>query len=457
MFEEVRLRGIKCFGPDGATLGPLVPVNLIFGPNGSGKTSISRAIENPDAFAGTQITMGPSESEIFVYNRDYVASTFGTSDMLPGIFMLGDNASETITAIESKTGLLKQAKEHRDRTHVQLNGSDEVKGQRDQLEGIRRNYTDIVWRARDLVPEAIDETIRRGTKNNRKQFFENCENVADKYSDSECSLQELVDDAETFFNSDAEPSALVPAFTGSLPDKAEIERVLSLKIVGSQDSSLSALIQRLGNQNWVQEGVDHFNAADGVCPFCQEVPREDFVDDLTALFDADFAASKARAEQLEQDCREFQRGIADYVALNAVKMREAVGEREADEAISGIQSLAKDLVDTLESKLGALGTAMAVPSFAGRDTTFADAISKTNDCIRETNDALRHREQKTKDLTVLCWRAFVRDTLAEDTAAYIAKRDAQKVRVNDLENELAVQKAADNELEADLIQLQTRS
>lgn len=78
MLEFLRLRGAPAFDPaSGADIGPLKSVNFFFGPNGSGKTTISRAFADSTRFAGTTLEWNPAISVlgIKVYNRDYVNTT----------------------------------------------------------------------------------------------------------------------------------------------------------------------------------------------------------------------------------------------------------------------------------------------------------------------------------------------------------------------------------------------
>lgn len=64
MLQYLRLRGAPAFDPaSGADIGPLKPVNFFFGPNGSGKTTISRALADSKRFAGTSLEWLPVASE----------------------------------------------------------------------------------------------------------------------------------------------------------------------------------------------------------------------------------------------------------------------------------------------------------------------------------------------------------------------------------------------------------
>ena len=86
MITEVDLDGTPCFAP-GAKLTGLKKVNFIFGPNGTGKTSITRILsEGPDDDRIT-LTDESSTREILVLNSTYIEEAF--QDAEDGIFFLG--------------------------------------------------------------------------------------------------------------------------------------------------------------------------------------------------------------------------------------------------------------------------------------------------------------------------------------------------------------------------------
>ena len=100
MITEVDLSGTPCFAP-GTTLKNLKKVNFIFGPNGTGKTSITRILsKGPDDPRITRSTGDSSNREILVLNSTYIEKTFQEAEN--GIFFLGEQSISNEKDIESK-------------------------------------------------------------------------------------------------------------------------------------------------------------------------------------------------------------------------------------------------------------------------------------------------------------------------------------------------------------------
>lgn len=84
----------NCFIPEKGTFtksvnnqfNNLKKINLIFGPNGSGKTTISRCFKERSITVGYDAAEDPN---FFVYNIDYINENFLSNNELPGIFTLG--------------------------------------------------------------------------------------------------------------------------------------------------------------------------------------------------------------------------------------------------------------------------------------------------------------------------------------------------------------------------------
>lgn len=112
---------------------------------------------------------------------------------------------------------------------------------------------------------------------------------------------------------------------------ADIEqsKLLSKVIVGNKNSSVAALIEELGNSDWVNVGIKyiHIDGEKGVCPFCQqETITQKFIDQISAYFDESYKHDKLKIDQMiSRYDAEIKKTISD-LSITQLSQREFVNK-----------------------------------------------------------------------------------------------------------------------------------
>lgn len=96
MLEQLTITGGACFGTMPLVLKPFQRVNFFFGPNGSGKTTISRALDGNSEATASYIWHDAAPLAIKVYNRDFVSRVLSESHRIPGVFVIGEKAPKLL-------------------------------------------------------------------------------------------------------------------------------------------------------------------------------------------------------------------------------------------------------------------------------------------------------------------------------------------------------------------------
>ncbi|MBJ6934434.1 AAA family ATPase, partial [Vibrio cholerae] len=78
--------------------------------------------------------------------------------------------------------------------------------------------------------------------------------------------------------------------------------ILTQIIVGSKDSYLSDLVEKLGNSDWVKSGLGYMKP-DNPCPFCQQELSSSITEAINQLFDETYSQKVSLVEGLSSSYR----------------------------------------------------------------------------------------------------------------------------------------------------------
>lgn len=312
MITTITVADIARFGPIPEVMDDLRVVNYVFGANGTGKTTLARVLAKPTHHAACKCSWSDGlPLEAFVLNRDFVETNFS---QLRGVFTLGGKEKaieeQLASAIDERQVLQKN---HNDLKRT-LEGDDGSGGKKAELAELEARFRDKFWVPIEKIKQAARLTpALKGVQGNK----ETCKSkiIAEHKTNkgAVCALADLEKRAATLFGADPSDVAVVqPLRTKSLVAH-EKNAILAKKVLGKEDIDIAAMIQKLGNSDWVQEGVQYFRANDKICPFCQQRTAESFAQSLEQYFDETFA----------RDMKEVNGVISQY-AIDASELQAVV-------------------------------------------------------------------------------------------------------------------------------------
>ena len=96
MINNIILKNIATYDKNTEVIIKPSKVNFIYGNKGTGKTTVTRVIENPSKYEDSQLLWDDNiEYSRLVYNQDFVKSNFNPETKLRGIYTLGEESEET--------------------------------------------------------------------------------------------------------------------------------------------------------------------------------------------------------------------------------------------------------------------------------------------------------------------------------------------------------------------------
>ena len=286
MIENILIKNEASFDKIGHSISDLKKINFFDGPNGSGKTTISRVIDNENIYPECNLSWkSGNQLKTLVYNRDFVSRTFNPDEELKGVFTLGEQEDGVIKAI-------KFAKKDRDdiakkivEKNKTLKGEDGNCGKILELETLENEFTEQCW---GQLKQKYDDEFKgafKGLRNDSKKFATHLLGEAEGNDSLLRSLDELEEQAKTVFADYLTKETAIPSIQYSDLLALENDSILPKKIIGKDDVDIAAMIKALENSDWVKQGRSYFEKSNEYCPFCQQKTDAAFAESLEEYFD----------------------------------------------------------------------------------------------------------------------------------------------------------------------------
>lgn len=408
MIESIHLANEGAYDSTGTQLDGLKSLNFIFGSNGSGKTTISRVIEGSGSFPDCKITWtGGNPLETRVYNKDFVEKHFDAESSIKGIYTFGENV-EIVERIKTLKGEADEVKDKLDGLKRALFGEDASSGKKQAREALEAQLVEDVWSAKRKLDD-LDSAFS-GLNNNKKKF---CERYLTEASSNTAAVRDIADlctDADTVFSGKLMQAIALPTQDRSAMAALEASTVLKKKIIGKEDVDIAALIDKLGNSDWVQQGRQYFERLDDQCPFCQQQTDTAFRRSLEAYFDESYLADLASIEKLLEEYNEAKETLLGGYTTTEV-IESPYLDRDAFE--KDLAALRAALENNVEHIWGKRKEPSAVATLSDTRPLFEAVeshIDAANAKVKANNNTIDNLTARKKELASQVWKRLLEDT-----------------------------------------------
>ncbi|MBF0888344.1 MULTISPECIES: AAA family ATPase [Gluconobacter] len=299
MITAIEIAGEATYPAAGERLTDLKKVNYLFGHNGCGKTTISRAVNDAASRAGFKVIWANGRTlETLVYNRDFAEHNFG--EQMPGIFTLGEESTQAAADIARLSQEIEAIDRQLAGLRVQLQGDDGNSGRQGELAAARTALEHACWKSQQDHKDKFEAAFT-GHRGGRVAFCDKVLQEAAVEGVDLKTLEELIAHAETVFQSAAPVETSIPAISFDRLTGLDGAAILARQVVGRDDVVVAELIRRLGNSDWVKQGVGYLDVASGRCPFCQQPTPPDLTRDLNEFFDEQYLRDVEAIAGLKRD------------------------------------------------------------------------------------------------------------------------------------------------------------
>lgn len=454
MLEKLTITGGACFGTEPLVIHPLQKVNFLYGPNGSGKTTISRALAGDGALSLGLDWHDSSPMAIKVYNRDFVDRTLRESNRIPGVFVIGDTsveAEERLDTIEREGGERAQAEDEMGRAKKSLDQAERADSDASDT------FRDTAWHAyknlTDENPSLLPAFSGAGGVGGSKQALVT-KLLALVLPDAPAPyLDSLTADADAVFDTSStfcKELPLTSAFDVLSFDGYEL---MGQRVVGSDDVSLSELVARLGNSDWVSSGRHYLEDSEGLCPFCQQETPVHLLSGLATMFDDQYASQREAIEQFAVAFTKWSAAVADAPLGYDSASAAFLGEASHQTALLNLTKVIATNAATLEQKKQ---NPSVLGEFSGLDaliTALDEVIATANTKIREHNALIGNRSTERPKLVEKCWRYLAEVLLGETLTTFKTKQTSRAGGIKTLAGKIADAKQKISDLDDEVRKL----
>lgn len=435
MIESLVVKNEGSYNSDGVALTALKPINFIYGANGSGKTTLSKVMAAPEEYSDCSVNWRTDNAlKTLVYNRDFIEQSFTTDKALKGIFTLGEGDADTVDQIEIAEEEKKDVVARLAGKRRVLQGEDGNGGKLAELNALEDEFSEQCWGLKKKY-EGEFKAAFKGSVKEKKIFKERFAQEAQNNETDLLTLSKLQEQAQTIYADDPIKEDIITPIPFVDLLGLEQSSVLAKKIIGSSDVDIAAMIERLGNNDWVRQGRVFYEQNDGHCPFCQQETPQKLAQDLESFFDETYLADLDAIKELATNYDAFSTNvtdrlddilIAEYRFLDKEKLR---GHKEILDARITANKLQIERKGNEASSIVELNTLQEVVDEVNATITAA------NDKATAHNTTIDNLTKEKRDLTTKIWRFLVEEgnSLYQ---AYHQRKEALESTISTIQNDV---------------------
>ncbi|TVT27751.1 AAA family ATPase [Salinicoccus cyprini] len=449
MIKNVNIKDVASYDSVGSTV-DLRRINYIYGSNGTGKTTISEFLRNtthPNHIScGINWDNGNSESDLFVYNRNFVQENFNISNEIKGIFTLGKESTDITVLIDEKKN---DVEKHQERIGKLRNN---IEKKKEELSNLQSIFTNQCWNLKLNYDETFEEAFT-GLRNNKKKFMERCLYEVKHNNKDLYTYEELKSKISSVFKSSQEKVSVIP----EVSDNTFLEKqsIFQTKIIGKKDIDIASLISKLNISDWVQQGHKQMEETNGICPFCQQELPNDFQGKLDEYFDETYTE---QIRMLNSSIEKYKNNTTEFFEkYNFLKSEDMpyIDKERMKSLFELINSTYKENIQLLERKRLEPSRSVELRTITSYIEQINSEVKQANIQIAELNKVIDNLKEEKEKLIQHIWRFIVEENKGY-YESYITSYNQINLAITGMEKNRQIQREYKGRIEKEIIELQNQ-
>ena len=412
------MKNVACYKEEPASIDTKnKKVHLIYGLNGTGKTTISdffyRYQHEEQRFSDCSLE-NLGDKKILVYNHSFIQDNFYDKDSLKGVFTLSKENKEIKESIEETRAEKSNLEGNKDSKGTDLKNLE--RSQKENLESaqektweIKKNYSG---------GDRVLEFCLKKLMGNKEALFHHILNVTPQKDKPTDTIEALKNEAQAIFGEDVKEYNNLNSVELNT-SAIENDSIFMKKVTGDEENPLGKLIKELDNSDWVKVGIDYLPeeiSSTLQCPFCQkETITNQVKGDLKSYFIGSY----------EEDIRKIQKRKEQYEneksSLDTLDSNEYRAHPLMKGRIDRFENYFNPLKTDMEWNLSKIEEKISKPRKPLQLKNIEDHVKKLNGLISEVNEdsklhnnKIKNKEGEKKEIKNRFWRIMrwdYRDTI----------------------------------------------
>ncbi len=381
-------------------------INYIYGFNGSGKTTISNVLSNPSDYVECSVEKEQNDSaEMVIYNKNFVDQLFTDSSKLKGIYTFGKDSGKSLEIIDKS----KEEMDRIEKENLGLRKSIDRKNQ--EKDDYEKKIKDDCWRIRNDVVEKFKDSLT-GFTSTKDKFKTKCLQTK-KDIKSLKDIKELEEDYKILFGSENHKQAEITKIKNDLLLEIESDNIFNEVIKGNDETSVSELINKLNNSDWVKQGLSYLKESDNICPFCQQELGNN-IKHLIEYFDEKYEEKCNKLKELKDN---YEVQINNTInAIESITSAYEISNEKIELLIEKLKNIFNDNLKNINMKI---------------DTPSKEInLSKSDDILKQVNEIFDNFNIKIKE------NNYKIDNISEEKESF--KDSLWNYIINELDTEISV-------------------
>ena len=428
MINKIIIKNVKCY-KDSAVLETDKKINLIYGLNGTGKSTISDFFlkNEEEKYKSCSLEGLTDNDEILVYNQTFIQENF-FENKLNGIFTLSKRNKDAEIKIEKARGEIKEYQEIIGETEVKITK------ERKEFEKTEKNAKENVWKIKKDYSggDRVLEYCLEGFKNDSKKLLEFLEKNPKGEKNHDRNIDDIKAEAILFKEENLERIDFLQNIDNSFY-KIEKDPIFTKVIVGEENSTISELIIKLGNSDWVKQGLEYISEKkeNQQCPFCQsESITPELYKKIKDYFGKSYEQDITLLEKYKLDYINMLEKILDIESIKNITFSKLTDD--LTDLHSNLISLLKKNIEEIDKKLKTPSTVIFLEDSFKLIEIINFFINDINKEIEAFNLKIEKKEETLKEIKEVFW-SIMRFEFDQTIEFYIKEKKSFYKNINELE------------------------